>query len=376
MKRTLMFVVNVDWFFMSHRLPIALEAIKQGYDVHIATSLTNKLTELERHGLVVHPLRLDRGSTGVFNAWCAFVEIWKIFRTVRPDVAHLVTIKPIILGGMAARLAGVPSVVAAVSGLGYIFMAHGFKASIRRLLVKVFYRISFGHPNLKVIFQNPEDLASLTKAAWLSDNQTVLIRGSGVDLSCYLHTLLPNDVPIVVLAARLLADKGIFEFVAAARLLKQQGCQARFVLVGTIDPDNPTSCKQADVDSWVDEGIVEWWGYRTDMYKVLAASYLVVLPSYREGMPKVLLEAAACGRAVITTDVPGCRDAIDVGVSGVLVPVRNVIALAKAMEDLIGAPFQCQIMGNAGRKLAERAFDVRQVVEKHMSIYHELISKS
>jgi glycosyltransferase involved in cell wall biosynthesis len=376
MKRTLMFVVNVDWFFMSHRLPIALEAIKQGYDVHIVTSLTNQLAELERHGLVVHPLGLIRGSTGISNAWLAFVEIWKIFRAVRPDVVHLVTIKPILLGGMAARLVGVPSVVAAVSGLGYVFMAHGIKASIRRLLVNIFYRIAFGHPNLKVIFQNPEDLATLTKAAWLSEKQTVIIRGSGVDLSCYPFTLLPDDVPIVVLAARLLEDKGIFEFVAAARLLKQQGCQARFVLVGNVDPDNPTSCKQADVDSWVHEGIVEWWGYRTDMYKVLAASYLVVLPSYREGMPKVLLEAAACGRAVVTTDVPGCRDAIDVGVTGVLVPVRSVIELAKAMEDLIGAPLKCKTMGNAGRKLAERAFDVRQVVKKHMSIYLELIAKS
>ena len=376
MHHTLLFVVNVDWFFLSHRLPIALEALRLGYEVHIATGLTDKLDELQRHGLVVHPLALDRSSAGVGNAWRTMVELWRVFRAVRPDVVHLVTIKPVLLGGLMARLAGVPAVVAAVSGLGFVFIAHGAKAAVRRWLVSAMYRVALGHRNLKVVFQNPDDRASLAKLAHLADSKVEMIRGSGVDLTQYHHTPLPPGLPVVLLAARLLADKGVREFVQAARLLKQQGVSARFCLVGSVDPANPASLTDAELTQWANEGLVELWGQRSDMPEVLTAAHLVVLPSYREGLPKVLLEAAACGRAVVTTDVPGCRDAIDPGVTGVLVPVRNAEALAEAIEGLINDPVRCQAMGNAGRALAERAFDVRQVVAAHLRIYQELIDKS
>ena len=376
MSRTLMFVVNVDWFFLSHRLPIALEARRRGYQVHIATGLTDKLEELQRHGLVVHPLALDRSSSGLGNAWRTMVELWRVFKAVRPDVVHLVTIKPVLLGGLVARMAGVPAVVAAVSGLGFVFMAHGAKAVVRRWLVVGLYRLALGHSNLKLIFQNPDDKASLTKVAHLRASKVEMIRGSGVDLTQYCHTPLPPGVPVVLLAARLLADKGVREFVQAARLLKQQGVSAKFCLVGSVDPANPASLADAELTEWASEGAVELWGQRQDMPEVLRAAYLVVLPSYREGLPKVLLEAAACGRAVVTTDVPGCRDAIDPDATGVLVPVRNAAALADALKGLITDPARCQAMGNAGRALAERAFDVRQVVAAHLRIYQELIDKS
>lgn len=376
MTRTLMFVVNVDWFFLSHRLPIAQEAVRQGYKVHIATGLTDKLNELERHGLVVHPLALDRSSTGLASAWHTLVQLWKVFRAVRPDLVHLVTIKPVLLGGVAARLAAVPAIVAAVSGLGFVFMARGFRAAARRSLVGVLYRMALGHHNLMVIFQNPDDLRSVAKLAHLPDSKVAMIRGSGVDLERYALAPPSEGVPVAVLPARLLTDKGVCDFVQAARLLRRRGCHARFALVGTVDLANPTSVAQAELDAWVREGVVEWWGYRSDMPQVLTAARVVVLPSYREGLPKVLLEAAACARVVVTTDVPGCRDAIDPGVTGVLVPVRNPAALADALESLINNPAQCQAMGKAGRALAERAFDVRRVVAAHLRIYQELIEKS
>jgi glycosyltransferase involved in cell wall biosynthesis len=376
MSRTLLFVVNVDWFFLSHRLPIALEAMRQGYQVHIATGLTDKLDELQCHGLVVHPLALDRSSAGLGNAWRTMVQLWQVFRAVRPDVVHLVTIKPVLLGGLVARLARVPAVVAAVSGLGFVFVAKGVKASARRWLVGGLYRLALGHHNLKVIFQNPDDRASLARLADLPGRKVAMIRGSGVDLTQYSVMPTPPGMPVVVLAARLLADKGVLEFVQAARLLRQRGCNARFVLVGTVDRANPASFTDAEVSAWVHDGVVEWWGHRADMPQVLAAAQLVVLPSYREGLPKVLIEAAACGRAVVTTDVPGCRDAIEPGLTGVLVPVRNAVALADAMEDLINDPLRCKVMGDGGRALAEKAFDVRQVVAAHLQIYQELIGKS
>lgn len=376
MSRTLMFVVNVDWFFLSHRLPIALEAQRQGYQVHIATGLTDKRVELERHGLVVHPLALDRSSIGFGNAWRTMIDLWNVFKAVQPDVVHLVTIKPVLLGGLVARLAGVPAVVVAVSGLGFVFMAHGAKAAVRRWLVGGLYRVALGHRNLKVIFQNPDDRASLSKRAHLPDSKIEMIRGSGVDLTQYRHTPLPPGVPVVLLAARLLADKGVREFVQAAQLLKQQGVTARFCLVGGVDPANPASLADAELTQWINAGVVELWGQRSDMPGVLNAAYLVVLPSYREGLPKVLLEAAACGRAVVTTDVPGCRDAIDPGVTGVLVPVRDATALAAALAGLITDRARCQAMGNAGRALAESAFDVRQVVAAHLQMYQELVERS
>ena len=376
MSPRLLFVVNVDWFFLSHRLPIALEAQRQGYQVHIATGLTDKLDELQRCNLVVHPLALDRSSTGLSHAFRTMVELWKVFRAVRPNVVHLVTIKPVLLGGLVARLAGVPAIVSAVSGLGFVFMARGARAVVRRWLVGMLYRVAFGHHNLKVIFQNPDDRASLAKVAYLPQSKVEIIRGSGVDLVKYGHTPLPQGVPVVLLAARLLADKGAREFVQAARLLRQQGVSARFCLVGTVDPANPASLAEAELTQWSNEGVVELWGQRSDMPEVLSSARLVVLPSYREGLPKILLEAAACGRAVVTTDVPGCRDAIDPGITGLLVPVRNATALAEALNGLINDFARCQAMGNAGRAMAESAFDVRQVVAAHLHVYQQLVDKS
>lgn len=376
MSRTLMFVVNVDWFFLSHRLPIALAALRDGYQVHIATGLTDKRAELEHHGLVVHPLALERSSASLRSAWRTGVELWRVFRSVRPDVLHLVTIKPVLLGGLVARLARVPAVVAAVSGLGFVFTARGFRATLRRVLVGALYRVALGHRNLKVITQNPDDRARLARLAHLPDATVAMILGSGVDLIQYRHTQLPPGVPVVVLAARLLADKGVHEFVQAARLLRQQGVSARFCLVGEPDPANPASLAQAELTRWADEGVVELWGQRADMPTVLGQAYAVVLPSYREGLPKVLLEAAACGRAVVTTDVPGCRDAIEPGVTGVLVPVRDAVALAEALKGLIKDHARCQAMGEAGRALAERAFDVREVVAAHLRLYQELVDRS
>src|SRR5665647_885072 len=185
MSRTLLFVVNVDWFFLSHRLPIALAAQRQGYQVHVATGLTDKLEELQRHGLVVHPLSLDRSSTGLGNALRTMIELWKIFRSVQPDLVHLVTIKPVLLGGLVARLTGVPAVVAAVSGLGFVFMDSGAKAALRRWLVAALYRVALAHRNLTVIFQNPVDCANLTQLAHLTHSKVAMIRGSGVDLTQY-----------------------------------------------------------------------------------------------------------------------------------------------------------------------------------------------
>jgi glycosyltransferase involved in cell wall biosynthesis len=376
MTRRLLFVVNVDWFFVSHRLPIALEAIRQGYEVHIAAGLTDQRATLESNGLVVHPLALDRSSTGALSQLRLMWQLCKLFKNVRPSVVHLVTIKPVLLGGLMARLCGVPGVVAAISGLGFVFVDRGVKAALRRTAVAWLYRLALGHRNLTAIFQNQDDCVMLTRLAHLPTRKATLIRGSGVDLALYAHTSDPTGMPVVLLAARLLADKGVREFVAAARNVKKRLIETtpvRFVLVGTTDPSNPASLARDEIASWVDEGVIEWWGHRTDMPQTLSKANIVVLPSYREGLPKVLIEAAATGRPVVTTDVPGCRDAIDPHVTGVLVPPRDAPALADAIVDLLCHPAKALAMGAAGRTLAETAFDQQQVIDRHLAIYQQLM---
>ncbi len=376
MNCKLMFVVNSDSFFMSHRLPIALTALQQGFDVHVATGLTNCMDKMQALGLTVHPLNLDRRSSGVFSNGRTFFQILRIFIKVRPDVVHLVTIKPVLLGGVAARLAAVPSVVAAISGLGFVFISHGIKATIRRWLVGLLYRFALNHHRMKVIFQNEDDQAYIVKLSRLPKERIRLIRGSGVDLTYYSPSPLPEGQPVVVLAARLLIDKGVREFVQAARVLNSGGNVARFVLVGEPDQGNPATISDDELNQWVSEEVIEWWGQRNDIPQVFASSYMVVLPSYREGLSKVLIEAAACGRAVITTDAPGCRDAIEPDVTGLLVPIRDAAALSDAIKRLLNTPSLCEEMGRAGRKLAERSFDVKQVVAEHMRIYNELLQRT
>lgn len=381
MTRKLMFVVNVDWFFLSHRLPVALEALRCGYQVHIATGLTDKMDDLLHHGLVVHALPIDRSGAGLVNAWRTMVELWRVFRAVRPNVVHLVTIKPVLLGGLVARLARIPAVVVAISGLGFVFVSRGLRAKVRRKVVEWLYLLALGHQNLKIIFQNQNDLNTLMIVIDLPESKVAMIRGSGVDLREYrLRPPHPNE-RIVVLAARLILDKGVVEFVDAARMCRMQSegytPTARFVLVGQPDFGNPSSVTTSQLKAWVDEGVIEYWGHRSDMPEVISAAHIVTLPSYYgEGLPKVLIEAAACGRAVITTDHPGCRDAIEPGVTGVIVPVRDARALAAAIQYLLEDPKKCAAMGQAGRELAERAFDVKQVVATHMQIYEELMAKA
>lgn len=371
--KKLLLVINVDWFFLSHRLPIALAAQKDGFEVHIATSITDKLDVLLSHGFRVHELCLVRDGVGIFNAIQTAWSLWRIIYQVKPDVVHLVTIKPVLLGGLVARWMRVPALVSAISGLGYVFTAEGYKAWLRMTVVGRIYACALGHSNQVVIFQNSNDRDALMALTNLPYSKVEMIRGSGVDLAQY--RMAPEDagVPVVLFPARLLADKGIFEFVAAAKFLQVNGVKARFVLAGCIDRANPTSVTYSQLDYWLEEGVVEYWGYRSDMSQVFTNASLVVLPSYREGMPKALLEAAASGRAVVTTDVPGCRSAIESGVTGLLVPVRNVESLALAIEQLVANPEQRKAMGLAGRCLAEREFDVRMVVEKHLAIYRKLL---
>ncbi|MBC07612.1 glycosyltransferase family 4 protein [Thalassospira sp.] len=370
MGKRLLYVVNVDWFFLSHRLPLAIAAQKQGFEVHVAVSITDGMKSLEECGFTVHKISISRGKSNLLKEIKAFIQVFKVFFNVKADVVHLVTIKPVIYGGIAARILGVRRLVAAISGLGHTFVAKGIKASLLRSVVAVAYRIALSHRNQTVIFQNSTDLDCLTRLAGLSTKDTKIIKGSGVDLRSYEMSDLPGGMPRVVMACRLLSDKGVWQFVEAARILKVRGVRARFELVGDIDPGNPTSLSLEDLQDIDREGIVERLGYRSDIVNVMKEATIVTLPSfYGEGLPKVLIEAAASGRPIVTTDMPGCRDAVKDGVTGVIIPPRDSISLADALQNLLENPALCISMGRAGREKAEKEFDIDKIVQEHIDIY-------
>lgn len=364
--------MNDAAFFVSHRLVLAQAARAAGYRVVVATGPGQASQTIIDSGLEHRELPMTRSGTSPIAEVRLLFAIARLFRTVRPDLVHLVTIKPVLYGGILARVLRVPARVAAVTGMGYLFTES--RKSLTRKIAEILYRLALNHPNGCVIFQNNEDWQYLVDIRALEKDQGTLIPGSGVDLATFQPTDLPEGPPIVLFPARMLWDKGAGEFVEAARALRGNGSTARFVMVGPCDPENPAAVSREQIESWQNEGIVEWWGARNDMPQVLASANLVVLPSYREGMPKVLLESAAAGRAVLTTDVPGCRDAIDPGRSGMLVPPQNAQALASAIEQLLADRTRLGEMGHAGRDLAKRIFGIDRVIDAHLTIYHDLLA--
>lgn len=369
--KKLLFIINKPSIFISHRLAIAITAREKGYDVQIAGQDDEDVPNIEALGFTYHRLPLSRSGSNPFAELWALLSIWLLLWRVKPDVLHLVTLKPALYGGIAARFAPVKGVVAALAGLGYVFMSNGHKVRVVRKVVVQLLKFSFSKKSLLVIFQNPDDKNLMVRLGVISEAKTRLIRGSGVSLSEYPFTPEPaHETVVVTFASRLLFDKGIQEYVDAAAILKARGVNASFQIIGNLDLDNPTNVTSEQLSEWGDISNIEVGGYRKDIASVFAASNLVVLPSYREGLPKVLIEAAACGRAVVTTDVPGCRDAITQDVTGLLVHVKDAESLANAMEKLILDSELRQQMGKAGRALAEEVFAVEKVVQQHLDIYH------
>ena len=369
----LLLIVNDAGFFISHRLPVALAARDAGFDVHVATAGGGAAEAIRAQGLPHHALSLSRGGTNPVTEVLLFAEILKLLLRLKPDVAHLVTVKPVIYGGIASRLTHVGAVVATIPGLGQVFVARGLRASVLRRLVAVAYRVALRRERVKVLFQNASDRETLVRLAGLRPDETVMMRGSGVDLHSYRCTPEPDGIPVVPFASRLLRTKGVCDFVAAARQLRSSGLGARFQVVGDPDPGNSASVSAAEIAAWRVDAAVELLGYRGDMALVLAASNLVVLPSYYgEGLPKVLAEAAACGRAIVTTDMPGCRDAVEPGRTALLVPPRDPDALAQAIRTLIEDPARRHAMGVAARALAERDYAIETIVAAHLDVYRSL----
>ena len=370
----LVILINDLSFFCSHRLPIAEAAMDKSINVVIGYGELGGADPqlLEQKGLKVSFVPMKRGSINVFKDLQSLFYIWRFFKKEKPDIAHLVTIKPYLYGGLIARLTGIPALVSAISGLGVLFIHKDLKSKILKFLLYPLYRLAFNHSNQVVIAQNQEDVKVLEGWGVLSSHKVQLLKGSGVQLEEFINLEDAPGIPVVCFASRLLLDKGVYDFVSAARLLKKRKIQARFFLAGDLDTQNPKGINMKDLKKIKEEGFVEILGYQKDIPSLYSRSHIICLPSYREGLPKALLEAAAASRAVVTTDVPGCRDAIIPNITGLLVPVRDSEALANAIQDLIKNPEKRKIMGKAGRELAKKEFAIENIVDAHLKIYKDL----
>ena len=373
MAHRLLFILNDAPFFVSHRLPLAIAARDAGFEVHLAAPFDERCRRvIEGAGISWHHLMLDRSASSLLAEWRTFTAIRLLLRRVSPDVVHNVTIKPVLYGSMARRLGGGGATVNAVPGLGYVFLSSGVVATVRRRVVESLYRIALGGRDQIAIFQNPDDAAYFTRHRLVTADRWVLIPGSGVDLTAFSVQPIPAGPPLIVLPARMLRDKGVLEFAEAAASLRSEFPLARFALVGGRDV-NRAALSEAEMQELTRAGDVEWWGQRNDMHRVLSEASLVVLPSYREGVPKALLEAAAAGRAMVTTDVPGCRHVVDHGVHGLLVPPRNAAALAAAIAELLRDPATMSRMGAAARARAEAEFSIERVTAQTLAVYRTLL---
>ena len=375
--KKIIFLVTEDWYFCSHRLPIARAARDAGCEVVVATRADTHGDTITREGFRLIPLNMRRQSKNPIRELAAVLEIINIYRRERPDIVHHVALKPVLYGALAARFVGVSAIVNALAGLGYVFSSSQSRARILKRFVRAAFRALLNRQNSVVLLQNPDDRRMLIESKTILPERTALIRGSGVDIRRFRPSPESADAPVMVtLVARMLRDKGILEFVEASKLLRQQGIQFRAVLVGTPDPDNPTSIPVSQLEAWQAEGLVEWWGQNNDIPGVWAQSHISVLPSsYGEGVPMSLIEAAACGRPIITTDMPGCREIVQHEKNGLLVPVKDSKALADAICRLIKNPDLRRQMGHEGRKLVEEEFAETIVVTQTLNLYKSMLGE-
>ena len=374
----LLYLVNIPRFFVTHRLPLAEAVREAGYEVHVAAA-GNDETNAERiraAGYPFHPLPIQQHGVNPFQELSAMIAAARIIRMLRPEIVHTFTIKPLLYAGLSAHILQPPGMVFSLTGLGYLFSDWSRRAAFLRQMVRWPLRLALAHSQARLTFQNPDDQQRFVLLGLISERRTTLIRGSGVDIQRFQPQPEPSGPPIVLFAGRLLWAKGIRDFVAVARQLHEAGVEARFQIAGYPEAGNPATVDEAQLLAWQGEQIVEYLGAVEDMPALIAASHIVCLPSqYGEGIPAILLEAAASGRALVTTDIPGCREIARDGINARLITPGNREELYGALLQLIQQP-QIRIeMGARGREIAVNEFSQEQVFRETLALYHEILHK-
>lgn len=374
MKKLLM-VANVDWFFISHRLCIAQEAVKKGWQVTVAAENTGRALEIESKNIQFIDFPFSRSGTNLLQELKTIKNFYKLYSMVQPTVVHHITLKPVIYGSLVSKILRVKGVLNAVSGLGYNF-TEGRSGIVPRIMIKIM-QFGFSRKNVSIIFQNSDDYKELKDFDVLNQNNNIVfIKGSGVNLEVFKpYEALKHNKVNILLPTRMLWDKGIKELREASQLLKSKYADSIvFILSGLADEDNKAGVPSSYLNDWQDGEYVKWIGYQKDMVAVYQDADIVVLPSYREGMPKTLIEACAMGKPIITTDAIGCRECVDEGVNGFKVSVKSSIELASAIVKLVDDHNLRIEMGKQSRLKAIKEFNQEDVIAKHLEIYENLLN--
>lgn len=368
-RRKVLFVVTEDWYFHSHRLAHAEAAIRAGYDVSVATRESEHGDVIRACGIGLIPFEMTRRGFNPFRECLTILRLAKLYRSHRPDLVHHVALKPVVYGSIAALVARVPATVNAIAGLGYAFTSSDGLARLLKPMIAMLLPRLLNRRGRRVIVQNPDD-GDVLREMGVETHRVVLIPGAGVDPRTFVVAEEAPAPVTILLASRMIWDKGIAAFVDAAGVLGPRFSGVRFVLVGRPDPGNPKAVPEAKLNEWNRSGVIEWWGYRADMPHVLAQSHVVCFPStYGEGIPKILIEAAASGKPIVATDIPGCREVVRNAETGYLVPPGNLDALVNALADLISDPEKRVAMGGRGRVLFEQFFALDQVIAATLALY-------
>ena len=367
--RHLVYVITEDWFFASHFLDRAKAAVGKGYKVSVITRCRETAREFRQYGLAPINIEFSRRGLNPITELLTIFQLRTILKRIKPDIVHNVALKPVVLGSLAAQFAGVQNIVNAPVGMGYVFTSEENRARILRPVVNALIRYSLGRQVRRVIIENNDDFNNLIAGGFAKKDSIALIKGAGVDTKKFDYKPEPDGQVRVIMVSRLLRDKGVQEFIDAAKLVKARESTVQFVLVGDVDEGNPTSLTADQLTDLRKSRDVTWLGARTDIAELLAASHVACLPSYREGLPKSLIEAASAGRPIVTTDVPGCREVVTHMVNGLLIQPRDVTALATAIEKLVNDPQLRQSMGKENRQKAESEYANEMIIAQTHGVY-------
>lgn len=372
------YVINVDWYFELHWLQRALATLNAGAEVHLVMGMTDPrlIDSFSRYGFICHQWNIDRKSLNpIFNLH-GLMELYQLLKSISPDVIHAITIKPNIYVGLIFYLLRVPYLLS-ITGTGIIFSGKSLSTKLIRPVIRLLYKASKRKGiNRRIVFENREDRAYFINTGLCDSHEAVTILGAGVNPDLYEPVAeLETDTPIILFAARLLWDKGLGDLVEAARYLRSQGLKFSIQVAGIVDHSSINAIDERVLVDWNREGAIQWLGTEKNMPSLIAQANIVALPTfYGEGVPRILIEAASCERAIVATDMPGCREIVRHGINGLLVPARNIEALAEALAQLIQNPGLRKNMGKQGRKIVECDFSEQQVISETLSLYKELLS--
>jgi glycosyltransferase involved in cell wall biosynthesis len=367
--RHLVYVITEDWFFKSHFFDRAIAAVRAGYKVTVITRCRDSAREFEKYGLLTENIEFSRRGSNPITELATIFKLRSTLKRIKPDIVHNIALKPVVLGSLAAQFAGIRNIVNAPVGMGYVFTSQESKARVLRPIVKVLIRYVLGNKNRRVIIENHDDFENLVSGGFALRDLIALIKGAGVDVQKFSQRPEPAEPVKVIMVSRLLRDKGVYEFICAAKIVRSKNSSVQFLLVGDIDDGNPTSMNSKAIASLANSKDVTWLGARTGIAELLAESHIACLPSYREGLPKSLIEAASVGRPIVTTDTPGCREVVTHMVNGLLVQPRDAQALALAIEKLVEDPNLRKLMGEENRRKAETEYANEIIINQTHRVY-------